>query len=309
MRLIKVKDYTELSQISITEEPKPTVRHGELLIRVAAVGVNPLDWKLIIGSMKQVMPTPFPFVPGFEGAGVIEAVGGGVTGFSEGDRVYGRAHAMVAEYAVMQPGMVAKLPDNISLLQAAAIPSGAQVAYSALHNVAQIRAGQKILIHGASGGVGQYAVQLAELAGGEIWATTSSSNVDMVKQIGAHHVIDYQKESFENIVHDMDVVLNIVNDDLEARSWSALRNGGLLISLLRQPVIPNDAVKENKKGVFMRGVQGEYMGVINQFVAEGKITPTIDSVYDLEEAADAYSKSQAGHVKGKIILGIASDLI
>lgn len=308
MRMLKVEDYTELNKLSITEGPKPVVGPGELLIRVAAVGVNPLDWKLLVGSMKNFMPTPFPFTPGFEGSGVIEAIGEGVTGFSLGDRIYGRARAMVAEYAVMQPEMVAKVPGNISLLQAAAIPSGAQVAYSALHDVAQIRAGQKILIHGASGGVGQYAVQLAALAGAEIWATTSSVNVDAIRQLGAHHVIDYQQQVFEEIVQGMDVVLNIVNDDLEQRSWSILRDGGLLISLLRQPVIPDIAVQQNKKGLFMQGVQGSYMGTVDQLVSTGKITPILDEAFYLTDITAAYTKSRVGHVRGKILLHIAPDL-
>ncbi|MDU9367302.1 NADP-dependent oxidoreductase [Klebsiella sp. 141203] len=308
MRMLKVENYTELNQLSVTEGDKPVVQPGELLIRVAAVGVNPLDWKLLVGSMKDHMPTPFPFTPGLEGSGIIEAIGAGVTGYALGDRIYGRSRAMVAEYAVMQPDMVAKVPENISLIQAAAIPSSAQVAYSALHDVAQIRAGQKILIHGASGGVGQYAVQLAALAGAEIWATTSSVNVDTVKHMGADHVIDYQQQPFEDVVQGMDVVLNMVNDDLEQRSWSVLRNGGLLISLLRQPVIPDAAVLQNKKGLFMRGVQGSHMGTINQLVDAGKIAPNIDSVFDLTDVAAAYRKSRGGHVRGKILLRIASDL-
>lgn len=309
MRSLQVDHYTELAHFHATETPAPTPGAGQVLVRMAAVGVNPLDWKLLTGTMRSMMPTPFPFTPGFEGAGVIAAVGPGVTRFAVGDKVYGRGRALAAELAVMDVVQLAHIPPKLDFAQAAAIPSGAQVAYSALHDVAQLQKGQKILIHGASGGVGQFAVQLALLAGAQVWATTSARNLPQVLASGAQHVINYNTEAFDEVVHGMDVVLNVVNDETEQRSWKVLHEGGLLLSLLRQPLVPEAAQRQGKRGAFMQGTQHNHMQHIDALVRAGQLSAQLDEIFDLEHAAAAFTKSRIGHVRGKIVLRIAPDLV
>ncbi len=305
MKTIQITEYTKLEDLKITTAMPPPIQAGELLVRIITTEVNPLDWKLMTGELKNFMPTQFPFTPGFGGAGIVEKVGVGISEFSVGDRVYGRSPKMVAEYASMRANSVVKIPENLSFQQAAALPSSTQVAYSALHDVAKIQSGQKILIHGASGGVGQYAVQLAALAGAEVWTTTSTKNVNAVKKAGALHVIDYTKERFEDIAKEMDFVLDGISNDIEERSWSVLKRGGLIISLLRKPLPTREAEAQKKKAIFMSGSQKQHMQVINKLVTDGKLYPVIDSEYELSEAIKAYTKSRNGHVCGKIILRIS----
>lgn len=309
MRSLQVDHYTDLTHLHPTDSPAPTAGAGQVLVRMAAVGVNPLDWKLLTGTMRSLMPTPFPFTPGFEGAGEVTAVGRDVTRFAVGDKVYGRGRALGAELAVMDVAQLAPMPDTLSFAQAAAIPSGAQVAYSALHDVAQLQKGQKILVHGASGGVGQFAIQLAQQAGAEVFATTSSRNLAQVHASGVQHVINYNTQAFDEVVSGMDVVLNLVNDETEQHSWKVLHDGGLLLSLLRQPVAPDAAQRQGKRGVFMQGIQHNHMQRIDALVRAGQLRPQLDEMFDLEHAAAAFTKSRIGHVRGKIVLRIAQDLV
>ena len=179
-------------------------------MRVKAAGVNPADWKYRAGMYKQFMPVQFPWIPGLDGAGIVEAVGSNVTTLKKGDEVYGTINSSYAEYALVNANEVYAKPANISFEEAASLPVGVLTAWGAVIDAAQVEAGQRVLVHGAAGGVGAYAVQLAVWKGAHVTGTASADNLEFVRSLGAEQVIDYNVTRFETVVHDMDAVIDTV---------------------------------------------------------------------------------------------------
>jgi NADPH:quinone reductase-like Zn-dependent oxidoreductase len=306
MRAIRFHEYGGPEKLVLDRVERPEPKDGEVLVRVHAAAVNPVDWKFRAGYLKDWVPLALPYIPGNDVAGTVEAAGPGVSGFHKGDTVFGYiAGGTYAEYAVVPAKNLRPKPSNISFDEAAGVPIGALTARFALIDIARLQAGQTILVHGGAGGVGLYAVQIARALGAKVAATASAANLDFVRSLGAETAIDYNATPFETVVHDMDAVLDTIGGDVQARSWQVLRKGGILVSVVGQP----PAEEAEKHGVRGAGVQtaftGEQLGEIAALIESGKVKPVLGPVFPLAEAAKAQAKSQEGHGRGRIVLHVA----
>jgi NADPH:quinone reductase-like Zn-dependent oxidoreductase len=231
MKAARIADYGGPEQIVIEQVPVPEPSKGHVLVRLKAAGVNPADWKMRSGYFKQRMPLPFPWVPGLEGAGIVEAVGADVTTLKPGQAVFGSINNSYAEYAVAAATDLFDKPERLSFEEAASVPVGALTAWQAVVEEAEVQAGQRVLVHGGAGGVGLYVVQLAKWKGAHVIATASSANADFVRSLGAETVIDYRTTKFEDVVHDVDAVIDTVGGDLIARSLRVIKQGGVFVTV------------------------------------------------------------------------------
>lgn len=317
MQAIQVHQYGEPEQLKLEQVPRPEPQAGEVLIRVRATGVLPAEWKMRKGFFQAIRPAIFPYIPGSAMSGVIEKVGSGVTSFHPGQAVFGRSiHGTYAEYtttAVEPPALkpetfslLALKPDYLSFDEAAAISGGATIAWTALFGDGALQAGQHVLIHGAAGGVGSFAVQFAKWKDAHVIATTSTANVDLVQSLGAETVIDYNMRRFENVVHDLDLVLDTLGGETLQRSMHVIKRKGTLVSLLEQP----DQKKAQELGIHAIknavAPTSDLLNTIVRLIEEGQVKkPIIGHIFPLEDAAQAHILSQTGHGRGRIILHIS----
>ncbi len=301
MRAIRVNDYGGPEVLALEQVPRPELKPGEVLIRVRAAGVNPVDWKRRSGLYKQAMPLSFPWTPGLEGAGIIESTGADVTTFRKGQEIYGFIMGAYAEYAVAAEGDLRLKPAHLTFEQAASVPVGALTAWQSVIEVAQVQAGQRVLVHGAAGGVGLYAVQFARWKGAHVIGTASAGNLDFVRSLGAESAIDYKATPFEKVIHDMDVVMDTVGGDVIERSWQVLRPNGVLVTVAGR--LPPDAGKAQGIRAMNGGrAPAEKLSQISELFESEQITPVVGRVFPLAEARQAHELSQTGHGRGRIVL-------
>jgi NADPH:quinone reductase-like Zn-dependent oxidoreductase len=241
MQAIQVHDYDGPEVLVLEQAPRPEPNADQVLIRLKAAGVNPADWKYRSGLYKQFMPLKFPWTPGLEGSGVVEAVGANVTTLKKGDEVYGIVTGGYAEYALALASDVQPKPASLTFEQAAGLPMGVLTAWGAVIETARVEAGQRVLVHGAAGGVGAYAVQLVIWRGAHVTGTTSAKNLEFVRSLGAENVIDYNATRFEDVLKDMDAVIDTVGGDLPERSFQVIRPGGIFVTIAA--FLPEDAGK------------------------------------------------------------------
>lgn len=306
IKAIQVHDYGDADQLKLEQILQPEPQEGDVLVRVLAAGVNPVDWKIRAGWLKAFLPLTFPYVPGADLAGVVEKVGPGMTAFQPGQEVFGRSsHGSYTEYGIAPANMLALKPKTLSFDEAATIPVGATTAWQALFDHGNLEPGQRVLILGGAGGVGNFAVQFARRIGAHVIATASTSNVDFVRSLGAETVIDYTKTSVRDEVHDVDLVLDTVGEEALASAWPTLRRGGMLVTIVGQP----DEAKARELGVratrFSSQVSTELLNTFARLIDEGQVKVTIGATFPLHEAAKAQELSQKGHGRGRIVLHIA----
>lgn len=306
MRAVRFHEYGPPAVLVVDAVDRPEPKAGEVLIKIRAAGVNPIDWKLRAGYMKQFMPLTLPYTPGLDAAGTVEALGEGVTGFAVGDRVFGRGAGTYADFAVAPGATIALIPEGVSFEQAAPLHVGGETAWVGLFDTAHLEAGQRLLVQGGAGGVGAVAVQLGHWKGAYVIATASAANVEFVRSLGADEVIDYTSVNVEDAVHDVDVVLDIVGGEVTAHSWSVLKPGGLLVAVAGPP----DAKTAEARGVRTSGVghppeTRPILEELGRLVASGKLKPQIGQVFALEDAAQAHAVSETGHGRGRILLKVA----
>jgi NADPH:quinone reductase-like Zn-dependent oxidoreductase len=304
MQAIRAHDYGGPEVLVLEQAPRPEPKADEVLIRIKAAGVNPADWKYRSGAYKQFMPLQFPWTPGLDGSGVIESVGANVTAFKKGDEVYGIISSSYAEYALAKANEIQPKPASLTFEEAASLPVGALTAWGALINSAKIESGQRVLVHGAAGGVGAYVVQLARWKGAHVTGTASTRNVEFVRSLGAENVIDYSATRFETVVHDMDVVIDTVGGDLAERSFPVLRPGGIYVTVAGR--LAEDAGKAQKITAMSGGrAPAENLKQISELINKKQIKPVTSKVFPLAEARQAHELSQMGHGRGRIILHVA----
>jgi len=311
MKAVRVHNYGWPEVLRFEDAPRPTPGSGELLIRVYAASVNPLDWKVRAGYMKDYIPLPLPFIPGWDVSGVVEAVGSSVTKFKKGDEVYARpdvaAHGngAYAEYVVAKETETALKPKSIDHVHATTIPVGAVTAWRALFDAAGLKEGQRVLIHGAAGGVGSFAVQLAKWKGAYVIGTASSQNQAFLKELGVDDPVDYEKTRFEELVRDVDVVFDPIGGETQKRSWQTLKKGGILVSIVAPPS-EEEANKFGVRSAFLSAKGGSaLLAELATLVDSGKIKPMVEKVLPLSEARQAHELNETGHARGKIVLKVA----
>lgn len=274
----------------------------EATVRVEVASVNPLDVKIIAGYMQGVFPVDLPYVPGTDFAGVVEAVGAQVTHLEPGDRVFGRTAPGVggafARQLVIAAIDLCVVPSRMSFEQAAALPTAFGTAQQSLFDVGQLQRGQRVLIHAAAGGVGSMAVQLAHHAGAHVVATASSKNTELLESLGADQVIDYHREDFTQ-ARDIDLVFDLIGGETLERSWSVLRRGGRIASLVEFGIEPRAGY--NGESVFFASATPFLPEAVQQFQA-GKLQVIIDSIFPLDEARSAVEKVATGHARGKVLI-------
>lgn len=311
MRAVRFHAYGGPKQLVVERVPRPEPQTGEVLVRVHAAGVNPIDWKIRNGLMRASMPLPLPATPGGDLAGTVEAIGPGITTYARGEMVYGRGKASYAEYAVALADALAPKPCNLTFDQAAAVPAGARTAWVALFDLAGLHAGQRVLIHGAAGGVGNYAVQLARWKGAQVIGTASRDNLAFVHSLGAETVIDYRVTPFESVVRDADVVVDVIGGETQDRSWRVLKPGGILIAIGRPPeeeIAKQHGVRTVSTILGQRSppqISIDPLPMISELLASGTLIPQVGAVFRLDDAKDAQVMGEEGHGRGRIVLHIA----
>jgi NADPH:quinone reductase-like Zn-dependent oxidoreductase len=287
--------------LELDEVPCPQPGPGEVLVRVHAAGVNPVDWKIREGYMR----APLPSIMGSDFSGIVAEVGPGVHGFLVGDAVFGEVaeeSGSYAEYAVAPVSQIAKRPEGIDDIQAAALPVASLTAWQALFDSGKLEPGQTVLIHAASGGVGSFAVQFAKWKGARVIGTTSAMHIDQVRQLGADQIIDYRATRFEDAVHEVDLVLDTIGGETQDRSWRVLKPGGLLVSVV-QPPDQQKAIAHGVRGAFLISqARGDELDRIAELVASGRIKVVVQAVLPFDQARRAQELSQSGHAGGKIVL-------
>jgi NADPH:quinone reductase-like Zn-dependent oxidoreductase len=308
MNAVRIHEVGGPEVLRYEEVPRPTLGEGEVLIRVVAAAVNPLDWKVRAGYIALWPPYTFPMILGFDVAGVVETVGAGISQFAAGDEVYGfAAFGCHAEYVAAPADDVAHKPQALDYLQAAAMPCAALTAWQALFDAAHLEAGQTVLIHGAAGGVGTFAVQLAKWRGAQVIGTASGHNLAFLRQLGADEVIDYTTTRFEAVARGIDVVLDTVGGETQQRSWSILKPGGILISIVERPSPELSAAHGVRSDVNqLQGPMGAPLAELARLVDAGRLKPIISTVLPLHEARQAHVLSESRHTRGKIVLKVGT---
>lgn len=332
MKAFIVDRYGNNDGVRAGEMPDPEVRDDDVLVQIHAASVNPLDLKIRGGSLKLILPYRLPFVLGNDLAGVVVRVGSRVRRFKRGDEVYARPDqdriGAFAEFISIKEDAVASKPKELTMEEAASIPLVGLTAWQALIERANLKAGQKVLVHAGSGGVGTFAIQLAKHVGALVATTTSTANLDWVKRLGADIVIDYRKDDFETLLRDYDVVLDTLGGETLEKSLRVLKPGGKLISLSGPPD-PDFAkdigstwilrlvmrllsyrIRQKAKRhqvsysfLFMRA-SGDQLREIASLIDSGIIRPVVDRVFPFASTKEALVYVETGRAKGKVVVKV-----
>jgi NADPH:quinone reductase-like Zn-dependent oxidoreductase len=309
MLAARIHSYGDPTGVKIEQAPRPEPGRGQVLVRVKAAGVNPLDWMIAEGKARSWLDHRLPLILGWELAGTVERLGADVKRLKLGDEVFGMidlsGDGADAEFAVGSEKAFAIKPRTLDSPTAAAVPVCALTAHQALFDAAELRAGQTILIHAAAGGVGSMAVQLAKTHGAKVIGTASGpEHIKLLRDLGCDQAIDYKTKHFENHVRDVDVVLDPVSADTQRRSFGVLKKGGILVALTEEPA--QNLARENGVRATMIGVKpdGRRLADIAKIIDDGKLRPIVQAVLPLAQAREALALSRGRHVAGKIVLTI-----
>ncbi len=309
MKAIVVPEYGAPSVAKFEDAPMPVPKDNQALVRVIAAGVNPADPLVVSGKYAQQFGTQLPLIPGYDIAGVVEKTGSAVTKLKVGDAVYG--YPLMgggwAEHCVVTEDEAVPKPKSLSFVEAAAVPLAALTAWQSLINTAGLTSGQTVLIHGGSGGVGSFAIQIAKARGAKVIATASTANQDLLKQLGADVAIDYTKQKFEDVAKDVDVVLDPVGGDTLARSYAVVKKGGIICTLIARI----DQAQLEKYGIrgtgIFAGPNASDLNEITKLIEAKKIKPIVTQVLSLSEGAKALEQAETHHTRGKLVLKVADE--
>ena len=311
MKAIVIHEYGGPEVLKYEDVPRPEPKADQILIRVIAAGVNPVDGMIRSGMFAKDGNGAFPMVLGGDIAGVVERVGNKITKFKAGDPVFAYVSldsgGGYAQYAVVPEGDAAPKPKSLTYVEAGAVPIVALTAWQALIDTAKLNAGQTVLIHGGSGGVGTFAIQIAKARGAKVIATASTANQDLLKQLGTDVAVDYTKQKFEDVAKDVDVVLDSVGKDTLTRSYGVVKKGGIIVSLVARPN-QSDLEKHGIRGVALsvEPNSGE-LAQIGKLIDEKKIRVIVSQTFPLSEAKKAQEQVASGHTRGKIVLKLAEE--
>jgi NADPH:quinone reductase-like Zn-dependent oxidoreductase len=307
MKAVRIHKYGKSSVLKYEEVKIPGIRPDEVLVKVHSSGVNPIDWKIREGYMKDTMPRTLPFIPGWDVSGTVEETGILVSGFRKGDAVFARPDfsedGTYAEYVALKGFELAVAPTSIPLEHAAGIPLSAQTAWMGLFEYGRVEKDLSVLIHGAAGGVGSFAVQLAKIAGAYVIAATSSGNIEVVRSLGADVVINYDAEDFEKRIDKVDRVFDTIGGEIQKRSYKVLHRGGILVSTVGVDE-KEAAMHQVDAKSYLIVSNGSRLAEIANLINQGMLRVIIDSEYPFSKAADAQNRSQSGKAVGKIILRV-----
>lgn len=303
IRALVLSQYGGADAVKVDKALAPTAQAGQVVVRLRAAGINGIDWKVREGWVKDAFPLDLPVVLGIELAGIVEEIGPGVTALRKGDRVFGALGGVgaYAELVAVTAANLARVPDGLDFVQAAALPIASVAAWQSLNFAGPVTKGQRILIQGAAGGLGGFAVQFAHQAGAEVFATALSSDVAYVKGLGADHVIAYDKEKFEDTAKNIDLVLDYVGGEPLARSWSVLTDGGAIVSTASPAILGNTPA--GYRGLwFMNKVDAERLQTIAQEVARGHLKSKVGAVVRFADLPGAIERNRTEPQLGKTVV-------
>jgi NADPH:quinone reductase-like Zn-dependent oxidoreductase len=327
MKALQIVKYGEIRDcLTFNEISKPTIQAKDVLIEVKAAAINPIDKSSILGNLQGMLPIPLPSTSAYDVSGIVVEKGDEVTNFEIGDLVYSRVPqeqmGTLAEFVIVTSNAVSKKPGNISFEEAASLPLAGLTALQSLE-YAGIKESDKVLIHAGSGGVGSFAIQYAKAKGAYVYTTTSTSNVEWVKELGADRVIDYKTEDYKAIVKDADIVFDTLGKNYTTEAFAVVKKGGMVVSVVgpldeesakmfgmadyKLPTELSNLVSEKEatyKFIFMHP-NGSHLGEIKALVEDGKIKPIIDKVYPFSESIKAFTHLASGRAKGKIVVKIS----
>jgi NADPH:quinone reductase-like Zn-dependent oxidoreductase len=311
MKSAQIVKYGKIDAIKVIDNEKSQVTQDHILVKVKAAGVNPADWKVRTGLWAKFTPEP-PFTAGSDFSGVVVEVGNSVTGFRIGDEVYGQASVLsggsgsFAEMALVNSNNLSLKPKNTDFIQAGALPLAGISALQVLTEHINLKSGQKILIHGGGGGIGSIAIQIAKHIGAYVATTVSNKDKDYVKKLGTDEIIDYRTQKFEEILSGYDAVFDTVSGETYTRSFSVLKKGGVIVSMLEKP---NEELMK-KYGVSaisqQTQVTTERLKKLTEIVESGAIKVNIDKTFSLSQTADALIYQEEKHPTGKVVIVIES---
>ena len=309
MKAMVAHEYGGPEKLKLEEVPVPQPKETEVLVRVIASGVNPADPLILSGKFADKFGTHLPLIPGYDIAGVVVKAGKQVRTLKVGEPVY--AYLLYgggwAEYCISNETESTIKPKSLSFTDAAAVPLAGLTAFQALCGFGNLQPGQTALIHGGSGGVGSFAIQIAKARDAKVVATASTANQDVLKQLGADVAVDYTKQKFEDIAHDVAVVLDTVGGDTLARSYGLVKKGGTVVTIVSQC----DQDEAKKDGIRCKALwshpDASELGAITQMIEAGKVKPLVSQVLPLTDAAKAVDQAETHHTRGKIVLKIADE--
>ena len=310
MKAIFIESYGGPEVMQFGDQPTPIPGPGEVAVAVRAASINPIDWKIRAGLVRQFFPLTFPAVLGRDFSGVVAAIGDGVIDLPLGAEVIGMADpkrgGSHAELIAVDRGLVAGKPGNVGHVEAASLPLAGVTALIALEEVAGLAAGQRVLVHAGAGGVGGFAVQLAKHRGAWVAATCSAANADYVRALGADQVLDYARDDFTAMLSRLDIVFDTVGGDTSRRSAITLRPGGTLVQIAAAPILdPPTRDDISVKAATIRP-RRDLLERITALVESGAIKPQVGTTLPLAEARRGYEQSRTGHQRGKIVLRVTS---
>lgn len=309
MKAAQLHEYGK-SGVQVIDIQKPEIDSDKVLVEVHAAGVNPFDWKVQLGYMKDFIPLQLPVTLGGDLAGVVSEIGPNVSDFKVGDEVYGQGIAVAgasgsfAEFDLVKANTIALKPKKLSFLEAGAIPLTGISALQALMDHLHLSSGQKILIHGGAGGIGTVAIQIAKHLGAYVATTVSTDDMEYAKQLGADEVINYKNEKFEEKLHDYDAVFDTVGGETNKRSYQVLKKGGMLVSMVESPDEEISKQYEVKALVQKTVVTADRLNKLTELVDQGVVTVYIEKTFPLDQAGEALAYLHKTPPKGKVVIEV-----
>jgi len=327
MKALQIVKYGEIKDsLAINDIDTPSTQAKDVLIQVMAAAINPIDKSIILGNLQSLLPIPLPATSAYDVSGKVIKKGSEVSDFEIGDLVYARVPqeqmGAIAEYLAVNTSAVSKKPGNLTFEEAASIPLAGLTAMQSLEHVG-IKENDKVLIHAGSGGVGSFAIQYAKAKGAYVYTTTSTNNVNWVKDLGADRVIDYKTEDYKTIVREADIVFDTLGKNYTAEAFEVIKEGGKVVSVvgpmdedsakmlgMNEYKLPEELAQliseksASYKFIFMHP-NGGHLAEIASLIEDGKIKPIIDKVYPFNESIDAFTHLATGRAKGKIVIKIS----
>jgi len=309
MKAIVIEQYGGAEELIEKELPKPVIKDNQVLIEMHATSINPIDWKVREGYMKEGMTFDFPLILGWDAAGVVSEVGENVTKFKVGDEVFARPameNGTYSEYVAVEEDLVALKPQHVSFEEAASVPLAGLTAWQCIVDFGKIKAGDKILIHAGSGGVGSFGIQIAKSLGAYVLSTASGKNEAFLKELGVDEFINYETTDFTKVVKDVDLVVDTMGGEILQKSLDVVKPGGRLVSITGQPDAEKAKANNITAELLWLNPNGKQLAELGELMEKGKVNTHIGHTVPLtaEGLREAHELSETHHAKGKIVISI-----
>ena len=310
MKAIVIEEYGDKNVLIEKNIERPSISENQVLVEVHATSINPIDWKVRAGYLKEMLPFEFPIILGWDAAGVIVEVGSNVTDFKVGDRVFTRPattnRGTYAEYLSVDSNLLAEMPEEMSFEEAASIPLAGLTAWQCLVDFGNIQIGAKVLVHAGAGGVGIFAIQIAKSFGAYVATTASENNIEFLTSLGADEVINYKEDDFSEMLNGFDLVLDTMGGDIQSKSYKVLKENGKLVSIVQPPSEEEAASFNAEAGFVWLEPNGEQLQKLADLYVEGKVKPVIGKTFDFSEQSlkEAHDLSESHHARGKIVIHV-----